>query len=232
MKKIKIFAFPYAMGSANAYCSLKNKFENTSYEICALNYPGHERRFSEDVLYSMQEIAQDMYDQISEYLNDEYSLLGYSMGGVICYELYQLIKKNHRKLPLHVFLIAADHPDAEPYFTDCENMTLQRVRDIFIQMGGTPPQILDSEDMLELMLPIVKGDLCASEKYIPSHDYKIDCGVTLIRGTGEDNTLCRQSWNQYLVNPCDYHEVEGGHFFMFEDDKGLCAVCNLIKKVL
>lgn len=232
MKNIRIFAFPYAMGGASAYYPLKNKFENSGYQICALNYPGHESRFSEEIRYSMQEIAQDMYDQISEYLDEEYCLLGYSMGGTVCYELYQCIKRNHRKSPLHVFLIAADSPDAEPDFINCENMTVQRVRDIFAEMGGTPNEILESDDMLELLLPIVKGDLCASEKYIPTLEYKIDCAVTLVRGTEEDNTCCRQGWNQYLINPCNYHEVEGGHFFMFDDDEGLCVVSDIIRKSL
>lgn len=232
MKKTKILAFPFAMGGASAYHLLKKDFENSDYQICAFNYPGHESRYDENIQYSMQGIAQDMYRQISDYLDEDYCLLGYSMGGIICYELYQLIKRNHRKLPLHVFLVSADSPDEKSEYTDCENMTVKRVRDILTEMGGTPNEILESDDMLELLLPVVKGDLCAYEKYIPTQDYKIDCNVTLIRGTNEDNTYCRQSWNGYFTKQCDYHEVEGGHFFMFDDPKGMRAVSDIIRKAL
>lgn len=232
MKNIRIFAFPYAMGGANAYHALKSKLEPFGYQVVALNYPGHESRIMEELLGTMQEIAQDMYAQISEHLDEDYCLLGYSMGGIICYELYQLIKKNRRKLPLHVFLLAADDPGAEPDYTNCENMTIQRARGIFTEMGGTPDEILESDDMLELLLPIVKGDLCALERYVPTPNYKIECDVTLIRGKGEDNSRCPQSWNQYLSKPCDYYEVEGEHFFMFSSDDGLNAVCDRIKLAL
>lgn len=232
MKKMKILAFPYAMGGANAYHALKNKLEPFGYEVVSLNYSGHESRVMEELLGSMQEIARDMYDQILKYLDEDYCLLGYSMGGMICYELYQLIMKNNRKMPQHVFLLAADDPEAEPDYKNCENMTLQRVRDIFVEMGGTPDEILESEEMLEFLQPVVKADLCALEKYVPTPDYKIDCGVTLIRGTGEDNARCPWGWNQYLSKPCDYHEVEGEHFFMFDSDAALHTVCDLIKKAL
>ena len=229
---MKIFAFPYAMGGANAYHMLKNKLEPFGYEVVALNYPGHESRIIEDLLETMQEIARDMYQQISSCLDEDYCLLGYSMGGTICYELYQLIKKNNRKLPRHVFLLAADDPDAEPDFTDCKNMTLQRVRSILAEIGGTPDEILESDDMMEFLQPMVKADLYALEQYIPAQDFKIECGVTLIRGTGEDNARCPWGWNRYFRNPCDYHEVEGEHFFMFDSDEALQTVCGLIRKAI
>jgi surfactin synthase thioesterase subunit len=220
------------MGGANAYNPLKNMLEPFGYEVVALNYPGHESRIMEDLLESVQEIARDMYQQISRYLNEDYCLLGYSMGGMVCYELYQHIMKNNRKPPLHIFLLAADDPNADPDFTDCKNMTIQRVRSIFAEMGGTPDEILESDDMMEFLQPVTKADLYAIEKYVPTQNYKIECSVTLIRGTGEDNERCPWGWNQYLSKPCDYHEVEGEHFFMFSSDEALHAVCNLIKKAL
>ena len=90
----------------------------------------------------------------------------------------------------------------------------------------------DEYEMLEFLLPIVKGDMCALERYVPTPDYKVDCDVTLIRGTGEDNTRCPWGWNQYLSKPCDYYEVEGEHFFMFNSAEALHTVCDLIKKAL
>lgn len=98
MKKIKIFAFPYAIGGASAYKDLSNKLSEKGYELCAVNYSGHETRFDEKLIDSIQDIAQDMYNQISKYLDDDYCLLGYSMGGTVCYELFQIIKKNRRKI--------------------------------------------------------------------------------------------------------------------------------------
>ncbi len=232
MSVTRIFAFSYAMGSASAYNDLKQKFEGTQIQICPVEYPGHGRRFLEEVLYSIQEIAQDMYAQISASLDGDYCLLGYSMGGTVCYELYQLIKQSGRKLPRHIFLLAADHPGEAPDYTDCENMPVQRVKDIFVEIGGTPDEILQSDEYIELLQPIAKGDLLASEKYVPTRSAVIECGVTLIRGTGEDNSRCRRGWDEFLASPCDYHELEGSHFFMFNSKEGLDAVCGIISKTL
>lgn len=134
---------------------------------------------------------------------------------------------------MHIFLIAADHPGEEPDYYDCKNMTIKRVKDIFEEMGGTPKEIMENEEMLEIMLPVVRNDLCATENYIPTSGYKIDCKVTLIRGTKEYNDNCEKGWNKFLINPCNYYEIEGEHFFLFDDDpKGLNSVVKIITDTL
>lgn len=233
MKRVKIFAFPYAMGGASSYAGLKERFTKTEIQIIPLDYPGHEARYLDDLQYSMQDIAMDIYQKISAELDEEYCLLGYSMGGTICYELYQIIKGKGRRLPLHIFLLAADHPGAPPDYTDCENMTSKRVRDIFSEMGSTPDEILQNDDMIELFLPIVEADLVATEKYVPTKKYRLECGVTLFRGTGEkNNEATLAGWNALLCSPCDYHIMDGGHFFMFDSDAVMDKVCGIIKKAI
>lgn len=219
MKKISLFALPYAYGGANIYRNL-NKYLYDYMEVIPLNYPGHESRFKEKLLSSIQDIAEDAYKQICNNIHGDYSLLGYSMGGYICYELYQIIKKNNKKLPLNLFILATNEPGYKYEHKNGEKMSLEMVKETLLKLGGTNEEILDNGDLIEVIAPIVRMDTYAIENYVPTNNItgKISCPVTIIRGADEDHENCYVEWNKYFVNECEYIVVDGDHFFMFEDD--------------
>jgi medium-chain acyl-[acyl-carrier-protein] hydrolase len=219
MKNVNLYAFPYAFGGANIYRELE-KYMDKYINIKSLNYPGHELRITEKFSNSIQEMAKDAYDKICEELDNNYCLLGYSMGGLVCYELYQIIKKNNKKLPMHMFIFASDAPDFKQDYEDEENMSLDQVRDILRDMDGTPDEILNNDELIEMITPIIRSDISNIKNYVPTNHTieKVGCQVTVIRGIEEDAGTCHSDWNKYFANECEYLTVEGGHFFMFQND--------------
>lgn len=92
---ITLFAFPYAFGGANIYTKIE-KYLDKEIKLLPINYPGHESEWMRNPCNTIQGIAEDVYRKISENLDEDYALLGYSMGGIVCYELYQLLHKNNK----------------------------------------------------------------------------------------------------------------------------------------
>ena len=232
MTHVNLYAFPYAFGNSNIYQEL-SKYTGKYIKVKPLNYPGHGSRMSDKFANSIQEMASDAYDMIENELDNEYCLLGYSMGGQVCYELYQLIKKNNRKLPIHMFIFASDAPDFKQDIDYKENMTLQHIKKILIDMNGTPNEILKNDEFIEMIAPIVESDSSNIKNYIPTNYAveEIDCPVTIIRGLKEETETCESSWNKYFKNKCEYIIVNGGHFFMFENDnKQMHKVVNIINQ--
>jgi medium-chain acyl-[acyl-carrier-protein] hydrolase len=220
MKKINLFTVPYAFGGANIYRGFEKHLES-HINIISLNYPGHEARISEKLLLSIQEMAEDVYKQIYDNLECEYSLLGYSMGGYICYELYQIIKKNNKKLPKYMFIFASNEPEYNQKYKNGNDFNLTQVREVLIEFGGTSNEIINNDDFIELIAPIVRNDITALGTYVPTSyiEGKIGCSVTVVRGSQEENIEdCQIKWNNYFYNECEYIVVNGKHFFMFEED--------------
>ncbi|MFF2291041.1 thioesterase II family protein [Peribacillus butanolivorans] len=219
MNKIKVFAFPYAFGGSNIYQELGKQLDR-SIQMKPLDYAGHGARMFEGFSNSIQEMAQDAYARISNELNDDYCLLGYSMGGYVCYELYQIIKKNNKRLPLHMFMFASKAPDFKKEDENGECMSLEQVRNKLREINGTPEEILNNDELIEMIAPVIRSDISNISNYIPTNYTigKIDCQTTVIRGLKERDENCHAEWSKYFNNDFEYLTVNGGHFFMFEND--------------
>lgn len=232
MKKVNLYAFSYAFGGGNIYWETEMFLDN-NINMIPLDYPGHESRYSEELLSSIQDMAEEAYNQICNKLNEEYSLLGYSMGGYVCYELYHIIKRNNKKLPTNIFLFATNEPEYKYKYMSGESMSLTQVKEILEEMGATSKEILNNDEVIEMVAPIVRKDISAIENYIPTSYMvgKIECPVTIVRGSKEKNENCQTEWNKYFESECEYIVIDGEHFFMFEDDGNHLKECvDIINK--
>jgi surfactin synthase thioesterase subunit len=141
---IKLFAFSYAFGSSYCYNDLK-KYLDKNIEFIQFDYPGHGSRILESLLYNVSDIVDDTYKHIKSKIkpNEKYALLGYSMGGLICYELLKRLENEHN--PNCVFIFASHHPDYRYKSDNYEQYDLKDVKSLLKEYGGTPADALDSE---------------------------------------------------------------------------------------
>ncbi|OSX93766.1 thioesterase II family protein [Bacillus mycoides] len=228
---ITLFAFPYAFGGANIYTKIE-KYLDKEIKLLPINYPGHESEWMRNPCNTIQGIAEDVYRKISENLDEDYALLGYSMGGIVCYELYQLLHKNNKKLPKYIFLFGANEPDFKQEQQDYENFTTEQIRDKLIKLDGTSIEVLYNDELMEFLKPIITSDLTALANYEPTScsNVKLVCPVVVVRGSEEEDTEnCEIGWNKYIENSCEYLVVEGNHFFLFDkDEKKVASYVSII----
>lgn len=232
---MRLFAIPYAFGSSNIYYKLSNTI-NSEIELVPIEYSGRGKRYYDPVYYTMKEIVDDVYRQILPLLCDEYALFGYSMGGTVCYELFQLLVKNGHPLPKCIMAFGSTEPDIKHRSDEFETYNLEQVRNLLIEMGGTNPEILNNNEVLELVKPIVIGDSIALRDYIPTPAQKGALTVPLYVVRGEDETRvenCENSWRSFCKGSFSYQITPGKHFFMFDDDGARTAeFARMIEKMI
>lgn len=233
MSRIKIFAFPYAVGNANVFYEWSKNVE-TEFEIIPYEYPGHGARFMEPLLNRIEEMALEAYVSMKEQLEEAYCLLGYSMGSLVCYELLKVIEKEKKRLPEAVFFLASEPPGTEPEFTECENMTVEQVKELLTQMGGTPEEILECEEMMKLMKQIVVNDYSAIEHYKADTEIPtISCAAVVVRGSNEVYPQKEmEDWKKLYGEKMIFHELNGGHFFLFEEFENQEKMLNIIQTTI
>lgn len=232
---MKIIAFPYAFGSAGIYHEFKCVLEN-KIDFQAFDYPGHGSRIIEEPLYTIKDIVNDAFKLIKEAINEPYCLLGYSMGGLIAFELYKKLKTSGMPLPKHIFIFATREPSCKYTSDNFENYTLDDVKNILRYRNGTSEEILAENELIELLAPAIKADSIALRDYncVPQELVKDDCCVTVIRGSDESKTKkCHEEWEKYLHRKIKYIVVEGDHFFLFkEGEKMLLKLSDIISSTL
>lgn len=228
-----VFALPYAFGSASAYRQFKKYLDKNIY-FRSIEYPGHSSRFSEPLCTSIRQMAVDAYDQISDVIKEcsQYMIIGYSMGSLVGFELYQYIMQSHKKPPSCLIVFASPAPDRIFNYKRYEDYGVNEIREELREKEGTPDEILNNQEMLELFMPIIKSDLIALRDYHPDDKLcKIQCKTVVVRGTEEENKYCSEEWSRFCDSECDFYLMKGGHFFMFENESEAKKCAELINKM-
>lgn len=210
------FGLPYAIGSAAIYYPIKQYIPN----LQALEYPGHGCRIAEPCCNTIQDLAKDAYDQIEERLDKPYTILGYSMGCLVAYELYKLIKKNNVPKPLNIMLLASDTPGAKRTNKNFASMSSDELVNELKLLGGTDEAIFENEEIMDMLSPITRADLTAIEQYKDNDPIVLDVPTLVMRGMQEDALdKSIEAWDHYLGQRSYKCLVPGEHFFLFRNVK-------------
>jgi medium-chain acyl-[acyl-carrier-protein] hydrolase len=84
------------------------------------------------------------------------------------------------------------------------------------ELGATPPEVFSSPDLLELVLPILRGDFRACETYRPRDRPKLDINIAAYGGLGDADTSRDEllGWQRETTGECVVRMFPGGHFFV------------------
>jgi surfactin synthase thioesterase subunit len=211
---VRLFCFPHAGGGASAYSGWAAELPRV--EVCPVQLPGHENRAGEPLLRSIRDMATAAATELYPLFDRPFALFGHSMGSLIAFDLARILRA--RNAPQPFLLIASGHcaPD----------VPLQRARiydrphDEFVaelsSMEGTPPEILEDEDMLSFFLPPLRADFEACDCYTYVDEPPLDVPILAMGGLGD---TCEPwphvaAWERHTNAPFDLRLFDGGHFFL------------------
>ena len=227
---MQLLTFPYAFGTDGIYDGLTKELSK-KIKVKNMNYPGHGKRITENLMYSIEEIANDAISSIKD-INEDYALLGYSMGAKVCCEIIRQIEEKSYRKPKHIFFVASDPPSNAIKMSKADEIDLQEARDILRKMGNTPKEVLESKELMEFFHPIIKADAKALESYhCPSWPLASgDIAVTIINGKGDAAREKEKAWKKFLPKSasCEFLRFDGSHFFLFENRESLSSVKDVV----
>ncbi|MFJ5563851.1 thioesterase II family protein [Lysinibacillus xylanilyticus] len=211
--KIQIVALPYAVGSLRSYYSMSkiSEIELVKYEV-----PGRGTRLSESIS-SMRSIIEEILKNID--FNRPYILFGHSMGAYITYEVCSIIEEKNFPLPFKVILSAQVPPGKSRIRNMNSIFTHQESVEYFEHLGGTPKEVIENSELIELFSGILSHDLSFLKKYLMTGwTEKIKSNLEIWYGEG-DNLIQREDillWEIHTLGQCKFMPFSGNHFFINE----------------
>lgn len=183
-------------------------------KICPLEIPGRGSRFNEELVTDIEFVAEDLYNNIRERLDEEYCILGFSMGGILAYELCFLLKKHHKRMPSSVFLLGSEPPEFFSH-TEYHKLDDDKFKDKLISINGIPGELIENSELFNFYIPILRADFTMCETYEHHHEaVRFDVCFHLINGIRDDIDRSRLvSWSNYCRS-CTMDFVPGDHFFI------------------
>ena len=224
---MKLFCFTYAGGTASFYEQIEDLLPK-SIEVIKLEYAGHGTRRKESFYHDFTELAEDMYSFIASSLSkeEEYALMGYSMGCISVVEVLQLIiNRKELSLPKHIFL-AAHEPQTKRILASYSNEELDElVKERTISFGAIPDRLVHNDSFWRMYLPIYRADYNMIGNY-KFEDLVFSTNIPLTVFYSETDTPFEhiKKWTKFFGGLTEFVEYNGSHFFIWEHKSEMAKV--------
>jgi surfactin synthase thioesterase subunit len=222
--KIILIFLPFAGGNKNSYRGIQKQLADI-FNILNIEFPGRGSRMKEKLLFSISEIAEDVFSQLKNYLHYPYAIYGHSMGTLIAYELCKKIQNQNLPLPLHLFVSGKSGPSAGLNYDKMYNLPTKEFWIKIKDMGGVPVEILNEPELMNYFEPILRADLKAVEEYTYQLNAKFDFPITVLIGDKENiSDEHAMLWQQETSHALNFYKLPGNHFFIFNDTDQLADI--------
>lgn len=220
---IDLYCIPFAGGNAYSYRALE-KSGNAMVNVVPLELPGRGKRMNEPLAGSIEQLARDVIDRISENQDRPFAFFGHSMGALVAYLAADILAREQKPLPLHLFLSGKGPPNLVSRESRWHTLPLPEFMDRLGALGGCPPAVIADRELMAYFAPIIRHDmrLVAEYEYVPA--MPLDVPMTVMLGTGESTTRDdAQGWAEMTRHGLVIEMYEGGHFFIFDHVEQVCT---------
>lgn len=216
---LRLWCLPFAGGGAAVWHPWAAPLAGLA-EIVAVRPPGRENRFTEPAFARMREIIPPLLDQIAPFAHEDYALCGHSLGGLVAYELACALRQHGLRAPRALIVCGV----RAPHYVPDQPWLHPMPRDEFIthverRYGAIPPEIRDSPEILDLLLPVLRSDLELYETYQATPTTRLSVPILALGGASDANVTTAQllDWKHYTTAAFDAVTLPGGHFFPQEN---------------
>jgi surfactin synthase thioesterase subunit len=166
---------------------------------------------------------------LSEALGSEidgrFAFFGHSMGGLIAFELARQLRREGKPLPVHLFISAKCCPGNTEELPSSELSDVQLI-DILRKYEGTPEEVLQNPELMNLLLPTIRADMEVCNTYVCNPEPPLPCPITVFGGL-EDHVSGRpglEGWREYTSARFTLRMFPSGHFFLKKWEKSMLEV--------
>jgi surfactin synthase thioesterase subunit len=186
--------------------------------IVPAQLPGREERYGEPLIADARAIARAVAGAILAEGWPAVALAGYSFGALLAFEAAAALEADGRCRVEVVVACARGAPQSAPRDSAAEwpdADLLAYIRDL----GGLPPEVLAEPAFLDLLLPVLRADLRANDRYAAAPAHRIVAPIVSIAGTDDaaSGDAREAAWGGRTHGAHQLHLVPGGHFFINEN---------------
>ena len=233
--KLRLFCFPHVGASSAVYRNWLPLLDER-VELCAIELPGRGRRFGEKLFTDLQDLVFAMQVEIQSQQDMPYAFLGHSMGSLVAFEWARLIR--HSSLPMPRLLILSAF--GGPHLKSVQAKRLHLLPDAELiaeieRLQGTPEQVLKHQELMALLLPMIRADLQMVETYRYEAQEPLETPMLVLGGDADPEVEASRlkAWKEQSAGPFECHFFSGDHFYIQSNKEEVLKKINQeIQRVL
>ena len=204
-------------------------------EVCPVSLPGREDRLAEPPFTRLKPLVDALARELVPHMSTPTAFFGHSLGAVVAFEVARMLRSWAGLLPVHLFVSASHAPQSPNRQKRLHQLPRAALVRELRRFDGTPAELLESEEFIELMLPTMRADLAMVETYVYQDDVELECPISVFGGIG-DRTVHPEDLLAWRVQAADVFALRtypGGHFFLHEAQPAVLSAItsDLIRSV-
>jgi len=217
--RLRLFCFPFAGGGASTFNTWVDELPpdiRLETEFRSIQLPGRDTTQRKHLLTRLSRVLEVLTPVFRSYLDMPFTFFGHSMGALVSFELARQLRRQGMPGPVHMVVSghrAPQLPDPDPWIHQLPDAEfLAKLRNL----GGTPEEVLQNPELLELFLPVLRADFAVCETYCYTTEEPLDCSITAFGGN-DDRRVSREelsAWQTQTRKSFSLRMFPGDHFFL------------------
>lgn len=214
---VRLFCFPYAGGAPAAYGRWPARVP-AGCEVWSFQYPGQGPRFDETPYTDWRRLVADACCAVERLGERPFAFFGHSMGGLVAFECARTLRRRGGPLPLHLMVSGCRAPGRNLLHGTRRISGLPR--DAFVEeirrMGGTPRNVIENPEFMDLLLPGLRSDFAMVEDYAFEEEPPLDLPLSVFVGSQDRMAPLDRcvGWRRQTLREFALDVIEGDHFFL------------------
>ncbi len=159
---------------------------------------------------------QALTDVLHPYSDMPFAFFGHSMGALLSFELARELRRQHGIVPVHLFATGKQAPQVPDRDPPIHQLPDPAFLDELRLLNGTPEEVLQHPELMELMLPVLRADMAVSETYVYKREDRLDCSISALGGLQDRqvNYDGLVAWREQTNRSFTLRMFPGNHFFL------------------
>jgi medium-chain acyl-[acyl-carrier-protein] hydrolase len=216
---VRLFCFHYAGGSALIYRPWAQKLP-ANVEVVAIQLPGRATRMHEPLVTKLTDVVAPIAEALAPLLNQPFALFGHSMGALIAFEVARFLRRQGRALPAHLFVSGRSAPQLNREHAPLHNLPKDELMAELQELDGTPREVLEHPELMELVLPMLRADFSICDTYEYTVEPPLGCPITAFGGLQDFDVTRRriEMWREQTTATFTMRMFPGNHFFIHSNE--------------
>lgn len=153
---------------------------------------------------------------ITKNVRGPFLFFGHSMGALVGFETALRLQTLNKEIPKQLFVSGREAPHIRKSHRILHSLSDEELLEELHIVNGTPAELLENPELMELYLPVIRADFQACETYEYKSKVLLKCPITSLGGSNDPYVTFDEirEWASYTTEFYEELQYSGDHFFI------------------